>query len=251
METVICIPFNNSALDYAGRALSRRGITTAPLPCSDATHLLLPVPSFDGGGKIRGGGNLKELLNRLPDGVTIIGGNLRHPELADCRTVDLLSDPFYVAQNAAITAHCALKYILRDLPITLAHQKILVIGWGRIGKCLARLLRGLDAQVTICSRDPNHRSIASALGYATAEPGCDLSRYRVIVNTAPAAVLTESQIARCRPDCVKLDLASVEGIPGPSVIWARGLPGKDAPETSGNLIADSICRLTLGKEEGA
>jgi len=32
------------------------------------------------------------------------------------------------------------------------------------------------------------------------------------------------------------------------VIWARGLPGKEAPESSGELIARTVLRLIAGKE---
>ena len=161
--------------------------------------------------------------------------------------MDLLQAPDYVAQNASITAHCALKYIMNALPITLAHQPILVIGWGRIGKCLARLLRGLDARVSIYARKESDRGMITALGYDAVAPETELSAYRVIINTAPAQVLTEEQLSRCKPDCLKLELASSQGLPGADVILARGLPGKDAPESSGKLIAQSILRL-LNKE---
>lgn len=249
METVICIPFNNGALDYAGKHLVRQGITAAPLTGSDVTHLLLPVPSFNKDGTIRGGGSIESLLRQLPDDITIIGGNLDHPALEHYQKIDLLQDPFYVTQNASITAHCALKYILNALPATLSGQEILVIGWGRIGKCMARLLQGLDARVTVYARKAADRAMAYAFGYDTAASFETLERYRVIINTAPAPVISEAEISRCRPDCYKLDLASIQGIPGQDVIWARGLPGKDAPESSGKLIADAINRLLFKKEE--
>lgn len=248
METVICIPFNNGALDYAGQHLIRQGITASPLPGADVTHLLLPVPSFDGDGKIRGGGSIEGLLRQLPEPVTVIGGNLNHPALQGYQAIDLLQDPFYVTENAAITAHCALKYILNALPVTLKDQQVLVIGWGRIGKCFARILRGLDARITICARKASDRAMAAALGYDTMEPSWDVSCFRMIINTAPAMVIGEEQMTRCRPDCMKLDLASVQGLSGRDVIWARGLPGKDAPESSGKLIADTVIRL-LSQEE--
>ena len=247
MESVICIPFNNEALNYAGKHLVRSGITAAPLPGDDVTHLLLPVPSFDALGKIRGGGSIEGLLRLLPRQICVIGGNLDHPALQGYPTMDLLQAPDYVAQNASITAHCALKYIMNALPITLAHQPILVIGWGRIGKCLARLLRGLDARVSIYARKESDRGMITALGYDAVAPETELSAYRVIINTAPAQVLTEEQLSRCKPDCLKLELASSQGLLGSDVILARGLPGKDAPESSGKLIAQSILRL-LNKE---
>ena len=47
----------------------------------------------------------------------------------------------------------------------------------------------------------------------------------------------------CFGNALKIDLASKPGIGGSDVIWARGLPGKDAPESSGELIAKTIIRL--------
>lgn len=243
METVICIPFHNDALDYAGQHLARSGICASPLPGADATHLLLPVPSFDAEGRVRGGGSIEKLLPLYPQNIRIIGGNLRHPALQGYGTIDLLQDPFYVTQNAAITAHCALKYIMNGLPVTLDGQPVLVIGWGRIGKCIARLLRNLDARVTVLARKESDRVMAQALGYHAIGPCPKISQFRVIVNTAPAQVISEQLMAQCQPNCLKLDLASSQGLVGADVIWARGLPGKDTPESSGALIAEAIIRI--------
>ena len=46
----------------------------------------------------------------------------------------------------------------------LADCKVLVIGWGRIGKCLAALLKGLEADVTVVARKETDRAILHALG---------------------------------------------------------------------------------------
>lgn len=208
------------------------------------THVLLPVPSIDGG-------NITDLLTSVPKDAVILGGNLTHPTLRDRYTIDLLQDPFYVTENAAITAHCALKHLMNALPVTLANQQVLVIGWGRISKCLCRYLRNLDAQVTVCARKASDRALASALGFNATDPSelpLLLPGFRVIVNTAPAPVLSEELSANCAAGCLKLDLASAKGIDGNDVIWARGLPGKDVPESSGKLIAETVLRLITGKE---
>ena len=52
----------------------------------------------------------------------------------------------------------------------------------------------------------------------------------------------------CRKDCVKIELASTDGIAGSDILTARGLPGTYAPETSGKLIAATVLRL-CAKEE--
>jgi len=220
-------------------------------PDADVTHLLLPVPSFDDGGKIRGGGVLEHILAELPETVTVIGGNLDHPILDGYRKLDLLKDPCYLAQNAAITADCAVRIAANNIATVWNECPVLIIGWGRIGKFLAQQLRSLGADVTVAARKANDRALLHAMGFRTEDPGrlCHgLLRYRIIFNTAPAPVLSEEQISHCRPDCIKIDLASKLGIAGSDVIWARGLPGKDVPESSGLLIAKTAIRLIAGRE---
>ena len=158
--------------------------------------------------------------------------------------MDLMQDAHYVAENADITAHCAVKLALSKLPVTLKNQQVLVVGWGRIGKCLAKLLRNMGADVAVQPRKESDQAILAALGYA---PRKAIDGYRVIFNTAPYPVIDDNESSLCRSDCLKIDLASQQGIAGEDVLWARGLPGKDAPETSGRLIAATVLRL-LGKE---
>ena len=90
-----------------------------------------------------------------------------------------------------------------------------------------------------------------ALGYETADitpPAYDLMRYRVIFNTAPAMLLPAESLENCRGDCLKIELASSPGIAGKDVVWARGLPNRDAPESSGILMGQTILRLVPEKE---
>lgn len=231
------------AMSYCIRTLKQAGFTLLSEPSQQVTHLLLPVPSFAPDGGIVGGGNLSTLLTLLPKNIVVIGGNLDRPELDYYTTVDLLQDPMYLAMNAQITAHCALELALDQLPVILDGCPTLVIGWGRIGKCLARLLQQLGAQVSVCARKEADRSMLAALGYEALDlPQVDLAKYRVIFNTVPVMLFPQ-----CPGDGLKIDLASRLGMGSEDVIWARGLPGKDAPESSGILIANTLMDV-LGKE---
>ena len=163
--------------------------------------------------------------------------------------IDLLKDPFYLASNAAITAHCALKLLLQKLPVCLENVSILIIGWGRIGKGLTHQLAHLNAPLSVFARRQEDRALLSSLGYhpiAPEELERSLDRFRCVVNTAPAVILTEEQGQAFRKDCFKLDLASVRSIPGDGMFHARGLPGKHKPEASGKLIAKTILRQLGG-----
>lgn len=224
------------AMSHCTQALKQAGFTILSEPGVQTTHLLLPVPSFAPDGGIIGGGNLSTLLTLLPKNIVVIGGNLDRPELDYYQTIDLLQDDTYLAMNAKITAHCAIKLVLNQLPVILDGCEVLVIGWGRIGKCLARLLRQLGAQVTVCARKESDRSMLAALGYGTADfQKVDLAQYRVVFNTAPTMLFP-----KCPGSALKIDLASRLGLGSGDVIWARGLPGKDAPESSGQLIAQTL-----------
>lgn len=230
-----------AASQYAAGELEKCGVSLAAEPSAAVTGVLLDVPSLDAGGELRMGGSLDKLLEELPNAV-IFGGNL--PPIPGHKAVDLLQDALYQAENAYITAECALEIALTRLPRTIRDCPVLIIGWGRIGRCLAKLLGSLGAEVTVCARRASHRALAQALGYTGAEAdylGPQLPGFSLIFNTVPAAVFTPAQLERCR-DSVKIELASRQGLVGADVIIARGLPGIHMPESSGKLIARTCLR---------
>ena len=227
---------STGALDYCKKYLRSHRCSISTVPNEAITHLILPAPAFEPDGKIKGGGYLETLLRQFPDSITVMGGNLNHPALVNYKTVDLLQDPLYLAENADLTAHCAIKAALNRMNTTFKDCPVLVIGWGRIGKCLARLLRQLDAPVTVTSGKETHRATLRSMGYSSVPTSkIDPTQYRVIFNTAPHPVLPD-----CAGPALKIDLASSPGITGDGVIWARGLPNKNAPESSGALIANAV-----------
>lgn len=242
---------NEPALEKAVERLRKLGMSIASTPADKVTHLLLSAPSFDANGHLKGGGHLDALLEQLPKTITIIGGNLPAEQLSGYKSIDLLQDSRYLAENAAITADCAMQLARTKLRIVWSHCPVLILGWGRIGKCLAQLLQSVGADVTVAARKEADIAMLCALGYGAEDIQklhFGLMRYRVIFNTVPHPVLTEAQVRHCREDCLLVELASKPGIEGSNVLSALALPGKYAPESSGRLIADSIIRLLLGRE---
>jgi dipicolinate synthase subunit A len=233
-------------LRHACRTLAGNGIAVTDVPGPEVTHLLLPVPSFEKDGRIRGGGMLEHILADLSDEITVIGGKLDHPMLAGYKIADLLQDGQYQARNGAITADGAMRIAAQYLDTTFADCSALIIGWGRIGKCLARLLKSMGAQVTVAARKASDRDMLRALDYGAEDPATmrhSLAGYQVIFNTAPEMVLDEQRQKYCRKDCIMIELASVPGIAGDNVIDGRGLPGRLTPASSGQLIARTVIRL--------
>lgn len=250
-ECLIYIGANTPALEYVRSFLEADGCSIAQSPSVDVTHLILNVPAFTPDGKLVGGGTLDALLEKLPRNLTVIGGKLGTPIFQSYSTWDLLKNESYLAENAAITAECALQVAQNNFPATLKRASVLILGWGRIAKCLAKLLGSLGAEVTVAARKEADIAMAQALGYRgipIKQIAPQLAQPRIIFNTVPAMVLPETQAKLCRRDCLKIDLASVPGIAGSDVISARGLPGKLAPETAGHLIAKTILGLSTRKE---
>lgn len=236
------VPGCGSSVSHAAALLRQHGFSFIDHPSPEITHLLLDVPSFSDNCTLKNGMRIERILEVLPETITVIGGNLSCNALDGYRCLDLLQDPEYVAHNAALTARCAVRVAVSQLPSTLESLPVLVIGWGRIGMQLAFLLQKLGACVSICSRDPQKRAIAAAFGMKPLSPAAladSLPDFRVVFNTAPSLTVDKVHSSRCE-NCLKIDLASKPGILGEDVISARGLPGRLAPESSGALIAEII-----------
>ena len=233
------------ALAYAISELERTGTAFAEHPSEAVTHLLLSAPC-----RLRSQ-ELNDILGQLPPDITVVGGSLDRPELDHYRCIDLLKDEQYQAENAMITAYCAVQLAANTLPVTWQDCPILILGWGRIGKCLTQLLDTLGATISVAARKETDRAMITALGYHAQDmqnQASYLSQYRLIFNTAPAPVLSREDTALCRKDCVKIELASRPGIAADDVIDGRGLPGKLAPESAGKLMARTALRLCVQKE---
>ena len=225
----IYIPILTPALTHAARILSEAGINFVP-QAECAEYLLYPCPTP---------------LSALDDycqGATIIGGNLDF--LNSCvNRIDLLKDPFYLADNAAITAEAAIGIILSNLSCAITEGKILILGWGRIGKCLTHQLTHLDAPLSVYARKPEDQALLRSLGYhpiTEEELSGSLPEFRCVINTAPAQILSAQDVQKLRSDCFKLDLASIRGIPGDGVLHARGLPAQYKSESAGKLVARTV-----------
>lgn len=221
----ICFLGQSPALQYAKAYALGCGFAAADDPAQSDT-ILLDVPT-----------------RQIPEGVSKTSARIYGGSLPQGFGVDLLRDPWYLEANAAITAHCALQLAFEKLSCILPEAPVLILGWGRIARHLARLCHSLGAAVTIWARKETNRAEAAAMGLYTcsfSQLESRLGHFRLIFNTIPAPILN---VRLCREDCVKIDLASVQGLSGDGILWARGLPGKMAPESSGKLIIQSMIRL--------
>lgn len=230
-DKCIFIAGDSQALIHAAVELHQHGIPfTAEAEEADILLYDIPTPAF--------------LKDEIPVEKKIIGGNLDFLD-GHCQKLDLLQDPWYLAHNALLTAQAAAAILLPKLECSFPDAPTLILGWGRIGKCLNQLLRQVGIPVSVYARKPEARAMLSALGYhavAREEIAAHLPGFKCIINTAPARILTDDEEAKIRKDCIQIDLATVRGLQGSNVLHARGLPGKYKAEASGKLIAQTILR---------
>lgn len=168
--------------------------------------------------------------------------------------IDLLKREELVVLNTIATAEGTIQIAIENTNTILHGSNCLILGFGRIGKVLARKLVGLSVNVTCAARKDDDIAWIQAYGYKSLninELGEELNQYDIIINTVPHIVLNEKRLEYVRNDALLIDLASNPGgIDKKSVkdkklkfIWALSLPGKVAPITSAEFIKNTIYNI--------
>ena len=168
--------------------------------------------------------------------------------------IDYLCREELAMLNAIPTAEGAIQIAMEETPFTLHSSKCLVIGNGRIGKILAKMLHGIGAKVTVSSRKKGDMAYDFAMGYDTvntSELGECIGEYDVVFNTAPSLIVDFDLLSKMKKKVLIIDLASKPGgvdfdearRRGVKVIWALSLPGKVAADTAGDIICNTILNI--------
>ena len=237
---------------------------TDPAGVELADCLILPLPAEEEGGLLHAPlsdqpRKLEELLSPLRPGQLVCAGMVGPNLTALAAQKGLVLQDYFAREelavaNAVPTAEGAIQIALEELPITLHGARVLVIGFGRVGKALSRRLAGLGAKVSVAARKWADLALAESCGYCgeqTEHLAGWLCGYDLVVNTVPAPVLGLTELSDLKPGCLVIDLASkpggvdFEGAArlGVKVIWALSLPGKVAPVTAGQCIQTTIYNI--------
>lgn len=232
-----------------------------PLPVSpDGVRISLPLAP--GAESVR----IEELFSLLPKETLLAGGRFSPSvrALAEEKGIHLF-DYFKSEQlqqkNALPTAEGAVSILMRESPRTVSGLSVGVTGFGRVARALVRLLLAMDARVTVAARKQADIESAAALGCNTVHlvNGQSLAALchntNVIFNTVPHWIFSADILADMPKDSLIIDLASAPGgvdasaatAHGIRVIWALSLPGKYAPDTAGEIIADTLLSYIEGE----
>lgn len=224
-----------------------------PLPCSlDDVYLNCSCDNKP---------SLRDVFCYISDKHNVYGGKLT-PYVKDLATKcgaeikDLLDDESFSIKNAYLTAEGAVKIALSECKSGLMGMKILITGFGRIGKCLSYLLKNMGAEVFVSARKAEDFAWIENYGYKsleTASVSKRIEEFDVIFNTVPVNILKVNELPdevlyvelASKPYGIDMEKAFNEH---KNVLLAASLPGKEFPIAAGRIIAETV--INLEKERG-
>ena len=169
-------------------------------------------------------------------------------EICDC-----FADEGFKAENAVPTAEGAIALAISYTKETLWTGKILIIGYGKIGRALAARLKNFTSnRIGIYARKRQIRSEISTGGFAAIDGlGADFGNFNIVFNTAPSKILTKQILQNASENCLIIDLASQPGGTdfeaakelGIRAIHALALPSKTAPQSAGEIFVDTALKI--------
>lgn len=228
---------------------------------SDA--VLLPLPSVRADGSLNAPFAVstlyfdeeeQELLKQKPVFASMKDRLIRaYPALKSARIYDYAARDDFSVLNAVPTAEGAVECAMSAYEGTIAGARCLAVGFGRIGKILARMLKALGAEVTVSARSSTDRAYISALGYdfVNTEKLTEIRGYNIVFNTVPKLIFDRELLQNIDCDTLLIDLASLPGgvdFDAASALRidaqrALSLPGKCAPKTAGEIIKTTVFRM--------
>ena len=226
---------------------------------------VLPVPPLTDKGSItspcfKGTLTPEDIRPLLAPGALILAGRIGEDlsrAFPGHRLIDYMQREELSLNNAVPTAEGAVAIALEELPVTLSGAKVLIVGMGRIGTALAEILKGFGADVSVVVRNPRGAARARIHGIKPLTAGTMGTDWTVVFNTVPDMIFDREVLRGFSTETLFIDLASKPGgidfqsasELGITAIWALGLPGRTAPVTAGQMIAETV-ELILSEEGG-
>ena len=201
---------------------------------------------------------IREMMHVINAKVLIAGGispevyGMANDEYIEI--IDIMKREELAVLNTIATAEGTIQIAIENTNKILHGSEVLILGFGRIGKVLARKLAGLAVKVTCAARKDEDLAWIQAYGHKATNInsiGENLKQFDIIINTVPHMILTEERLKNVKKDCLLIDLASNPGgidkraakDQNFKFIWALSLPGKVAPTTSAEFIKDTIYNI--------
>lgn len=260
MPKTFCVVGHDARQRAAAQTLRAGGFrVVGPEAAAQAEYVLLPMSQE------RVSDEVARTLQAVRPGTLLLAGRpgqpvLRAAQEASLPLADYFQRPELECLNAVPTAEGCLALLLQLRQRTIWESDFLVLGYGRIGRAVARRLELLGGRVTVVARSAEQRANARCAGHRAAPLGALpelLPDEDTVINTIPAMVLPRGLLQKLPPDALIIDLASRPGGTdfaaaaelGVRAEHALALPGKCAPRTAGTLIAQTVMTMLQEKEE--
>ncbi len=228
------------ACSSLGEAVAKSDIIVSSIPLSkDGTFVNAPLSNVELHQKAKG---KKMMAGKIPE-------TIKQDETME--VYDFLEIEEYAILNAIATAEGAIQIAMEEYPKTLSGSNILVMGFGRIGKVLSKMLQGMGAKVFCEARKNEDLAYIQAYGYTPIHlKNLDenLGNFDIIFNNIPVLILDKKRLDLVKKEALIVDLASNPG--GTDfeyakqkeikTIWALALPGKCAPISAAEYVRDTI-----------
>lgn len=223
---------------YLNELLCKRGYDSkiaAPSEAKNAQALILPIR------REYSDGELKELFEGISDKTLVLAPTSQiKKEYFNGEVIDYSQNEELLKRNARLTAEAFISSWYEATECSFEKKKILVCGYGRIGKCLCRILSSLGADVYIYARREESREEARTNGFTPTS--LDFSREcDAVINTVPSLIFDSALINSIPEGTYLFELASECGFERTErVNFALGLPGKILPKSAATVILDAI-----------
>ena len=212
--------------------------------------VLLPVPTTKDRKFVTGTDiGLEETLLNISGGSVLVGYALpgeykAAAEALGAEVIDLAIDEAFLRENAYLTALGALGYIITTSKKEIGGLSFGIIGYGRIGKEMLRLLLFLGARVRVYTGREETALMLASLGVAaTVGYECELSSLDILINTAPCD-LSHITILPIPSGVRIIELASGENFGGNAQVERlAALPERAFPESAADTYARAVKRL--------
>lgn len=220
--------------------------------------IILPIPSSRDGVHITGSNiDICDTLEGAGSDTLVLGYGI--PEAAalaarcgGCTLCDSATDEVFLLENARLTALGCIGVLLGGGEVSPSELSVGVVGYGRIGRELVRLLLLLGARVRVFT---SRMSVCLELGGmgvdATLGASAEgISGLDILINTAPADLFSEVPSELLSGISV-MELASGENFPGvEGVRRYPALPLRMFPVSAGRAWGRSAIRLLGGCKNG-
>ena len=153
---------------------------------------------------------VEEFFNKITANKVVIAGSIsedyvKKAEASGAKVIDILKREELAVLNAISTAEGTINIAIQETSRTLHGSNVLVMGFGRVGKVLAKMLDGIGANVYCEARKNVDLAWVKAYGYHPIHLNDldeHLGKFDIIINTIPFIVLDDKKLDLIKQNCL-------------------------------------------------